>query len=130
MRLPHLVLLGSAAAYGSIGGAFLAAPASMARLVGVELTSITADNDVRAVYGGLAFGLAVFFGIAAGRRDWWRPALWVLLLSAGGMACARVVSWVLIGMPDPIAFGLHAAEIIGVAAAGLALSALASPEDT
>ena len=128
MSLPRWVLLTSAAVYSAIGGAFLAAPAGMARLVGVELTSATADNDVRAVYGGVAIGLAVFLGLAAGRRDWWHPALWVVLLSTGGMAGARVLSWILVGMPESVAFALHAAEVAGVAAAALALSGLPNEE--
>ncbi len=124
MTLARAVLGLSALAYGGVGLAFLIAPAAMGGLVGLSLRDATADNDVRAVYGGLGLGFALFCLLAAARDAWMRPALAATALTLGGMASARVVSWVAVGRPGPLAFLLHAAEVAGCAAAVAALSAL------
>jgi hypothetical protein len=126
MNLAAIVLRLSALAYGGIGAAFLVAPAFMASLVGVSLETVTADNDVRAVYGGLGGGLGLFFALGSARPDWHSPALSVLVLTAGAMAAARVLSWLVVGLPAPIGYLLHAAEILGLGAGALALRRLES----
>ena len=50
--LPRAVLALAAAVFGAAGALFLLHPAVVA-LAGIELTTATARNDVRAVYGGL-----------------------------------------------------------------------------
>ncbi|MEN8183708.1 MAG: DUF4345 domain-containing protein [Myxococcota bacterium] len=127
MSLAGLVLRLSALAYGGIGVAFLAAPAEMAAAVDVSVGSASADNDVRAVYGGLDFGLAIFCLASASRPDWHRPALWVVTLTLGAMSLARVLSWMLAGFPDPIALALHAAETLGCGLAAFSLTRLPRP---
>ena len=52
--------------------AFLASPASFAALVDISLMSTTADNDFRAVYGGVSLGLALFFLASLSRPAWFR----------------------------------------------------------
>ena len=129
MNLVRVFLYLSALVYLGLGLPFLLAPAYMTSLVGVSLGSVTADNDIRAVYGGMAIGLAVFVFWAAGRREFWVPALMMIALSLAAMSLARCVSWIVVGWPDPIGFGLQAAETLGSAiAAGLLyrLSALSS----
>lgn len=120
----RLVLRLSALPCAGVGLAFLAAPAAMGSLVGLELTSVTADNDVRAVYGGVSSGLALFLWVSASRPDWLVPGLAAQLLTFGGLALARVLSWAVAGWPGPIAHLLHAGEIVGIAAAALALRGL------
>lgn len=112
------------AVYAVVGIPFLVAPAEMTSLVGVSLTSITADNDVRAVYGGVATGLSIFLGLATRRAAWLAPALWVIVLTLGGLAFGRFVSLILVGMPEPLALALHAAELAGTAVAILVLQRL------
>jgi len=119
--LARWVLVGSVLAYGFIGVTFFVAPASMARLVDVSLASATADNDVRAVYGGVALGLAGFLAAALRRRAWTEPALWVVALTLACMALARFVSWAVAGPHATLGYVLHAAEFVGSLAALIAL---------
>jgi hypothetical protein len=99
----------------------------MARLVDVSLGSATADNDLRAVYGGVSLGLAAFFGAALRRPAWREPALWVVALTLSCMALARFVSWAVAGPPAPLGYALHAAEFVGSLAALIALRGHARP---
>ena len=114
MRLPGIVLALSALPFAGVGAFFLLAPATAGGIVGLELTDVTADNDVRAVYGGLGLGLAAFLALAARREAWHRPALTAQVLTYGGLALARVLSWAVAGWPGPVAFLLHGGEIVGV----------------
>ncbi len=124
-RLTRFVLLGSALAFGGIGFAFLLAPSAMAAHVDVSLAGATADNDVRAVYGGLQLGVAAFLVISAGRPAWYRPALALQLLTFGGLALARFVSGFIVGVPAPLGLALHAAELGGFALGAVAWRQLA-----
>lgn len=119
--LSRIVLLGSAVVFGLIGVGFVFAPDPLAAAVDIDLTTVTAHNDFRAVYGGVPGGLAVFLVMAARRPGWAVPGLWVVLVTLGGLALSRLLSWGIDGWPTAIAFGLHAAEIFGCALAGLAL---------
>jgi hypothetical protein len=93
----------------------------MASLVDVVVASATADNDVRAVYGGVASGLALFFWLAASRPEWFRPALAAQIFTMGGLAGARFISWAVAGPPEPIGYALHLGEFVGFAAGIVAL---------
>ena len=119
MKFARLVLLLSAPAYGGVGLLFLFAPEWAASWVDVDLGSATADNDVRSVYGGLLLALAVFFVVASRRDAWLAPALALLVMTMSGLALARFMSWMIVGLPSGLALGLHAAEVVGVVA-GLA----------
>jgi len=130
MMLARVVLLGAALAYGGLGLAFLFWPTPMAEHVELFLGSATADNDVRAVYGGLSLGLAVFLLLSLRRLEWFRPALWVVALTLAAMASARIVSLVVAGTPHPIAFALHSAEVVGFVLALLALRRLPARHET
>jgi ribosomal protein S18 acetylase RimI-like enzyme len=109
----RLVLWLSAPAYGLVGGLFLLAPAWAGALVGLEIDTPTADNDVRAVYGGLGCALAVFLYWAGSREDWYFAGIAVQMLTMGGLSAARVVSWGVVGWPSGLALVLHAGETIG-----------------
>jgi len=117
------VLVGSVLVFGFIGVTFSVAPAKMASFVDVSLGSATAEGDVRAVYGGVALGLACFVGAALRRRDWTEPALWVVALTLACMALTRFVSWAVAGPPAALGYALHAAEFSGALAALVALRA-------
>jgi len=121
MTYARIVLMGSTAVFAAIGLGFIVVPHTLAPLVGIALTDVTADNDFRAVYGGVPAGLAVFFVLALRRADWELPALYVVLLTLAGLAASRFVSWAVAGWPAPIAFGLHAMEIAGIVMAAIAI---------
>ncbi len=121
MTFSRLVLIGSTGVFAAIGLGFIAIPHTLAAWVGIELTDVTADNDFRAVYGGVPAGLAVFFMLALRRPAWELPALYVVLLTLAGLAASRVLSWWIAGWPAPIAFGLHALEVGGIVLATVAI---------
>ena len=121
MTFAQVVLGVSIFAYGIPGVTFLVAPETMGAFVDVGLGSATADNDVRAVWGGLGTGLAVFLAVSVGRPEWHRPALWMVACTLGWMATARFLSMALVGAPAPLGFALHAGELVGF---GFALAAL------
>lgn len=124
MGLARAVLVFSALAYGGIALGFLVAPAELAAVVSVSLLDATADNDVRAVYGGVALGITLFLVASLRRPAWLEPALAVVALTLGSMAFARFVSMLVIGLPGAIAYLLHGAEILGFALAVVALRRL------
>ncbi len=124
MQLTRWVLWASALAYGGVGLAFLVAPQTMGAAVDLSLESATADNDVRAVYGGTGVGLAVFLVAGAARPGWHRPALFVVIATLASMASARFLSWAIAGAPGPIGYVLHGAEITGLVLGIVALRRL------
>lgn len=110
----RIVLYGSSLAFAGIGALFLYDPAGMATRVGLGLTGAIADNDVRAVYGGLQLGCAAFLALCAARPAWHAPGLAAQLLSFGGLFGARCVSLVAVGSPGPLGLFLHGAEGVGL----------------
>lgn len=119
MDFARLVLRLSALAFAGIGAAFLFAPASMASFVGVSFAGATADNDIRAVYGGLQLGCAGVLWAASRRSESLHLGLLVQILLFSGLALGRFVSWSVVGLPDALGLGLHAAELVAIGA-GLA----------
>jgi hypothetical protein len=111
----RIVLLGSAAAFAAIGGAFVVAPAAMARHVDVSLAGALADNDVRAVYGGLQLGCAAFLCHCAAARDRFATGLAGQLCLFGGLLLARTISLFAAGSPGALGLALHGAEVTGFA---------------
>ncbi len=124
MKFARIVLGLLAFVYGVLALAFLASPVFFAALVDISLTSTTADNDFRAVYGGVSLGLALFFVASLSRPAWFRPALTAAALIFGCMVAARVLSWALAGFPAGIAYGLQLSEAAGFALTLLALQRL------
>lgn len=98
----------------------------MAERVGLGLAGAIADQDVRAVYGGLQIGVAVFLLMYAAQPDWFRPGLVAQILFFGGLALARVVSLLTVGTPGPLGVTLHAAEIVALVLGLIALRRLRS----
>jgi hypothetical protein len=110
--MARFVLVASAIAFAGIGAAFLVCPEAMAEHVGLSLARAIADNDVRAVYGGLQIGIGAFLATCAARPAWFRPGLVAQLFLFGGLALARVVSLFAAGFPGQLGAALHAAEIV------------------
>ena len=128
MGFARLVLLGSALAFAAIGAPFLLAPAAMAGRVDVALSGALADNDVRAVYGGLQLGCAGFLAFCAGSPERVRTGLAAQLWLFGGLVVARGVSLLAAGWPGALGTALHAAEIAGLLLGALALRRLRAAE--
>jgi hypothetical protein len=111
----RLVLALSGLAFAAIGVPFLLAPAATAARVDVSLAGALADNDVRAVYGGLQVGCAAFLLWCAARSERVRLGLAAQLLLFGGLFAGRVASWLAVGLPPPLGLALHAGEALGLA---------------
>jgi hypothetical protein len=120
-RLARLVLVGSALAFAVIAVPFLVAPSAMAPHVGLSLAGALADNDVRAVYGGLQLGCAAFLGFCALAPHSIRTGLIAQLLLFGGLVLGRFASWLVVGLPGPLGLALHGAEVLALALGGVAL---------
>ena len=73
--LARWLLRASALAFAGIGAAFLIAPTTMGHFVDVSVTGVTADNDVRGVYGGLQIACGTLLWSASQRNEWLRPGL-------------------------------------------------------
>jgi GNAT superfamily N-acetyltransferase len=126
MRFARFVLAASALPFFAIGGAFLLAPNALAERVGLALAGVTAESDVRAVYGGLqlACGLLLALASRAGEQTV-RAGLIAQLVLYGGLASARVVSFALTGAPSALGFALHAGEIAALVFGAIAWRKLA-----
>jgi len=88
----RLLLWFSAVVFGAIGLYFLAAPEQAAASIGLTLDNATARTDVRATYGGMVLGVAVFFGWAALAEGRYEAGLWSMALVYGGLALGRVMA--------------------------------------
>jgi hypothetical protein len=114
----------AALAFAGIGSAFLAVPETMGRFIGISLAGTTADNDVRAVYGGLQLACGALLVWASMEPRWLRAGLAAQLLLFSGLALGRFLSLGLVGPPEGLGLTLHAAELLGIALGGLCLRAL------
>lgn len=123
MDLPRLSLRLTALAFAGFGVALLARPALIAAL-GIEFGNPTAVTEIRAFYGGLELGLALFFALASTREAWLRPALFAQAAALGGTALARLIGIVLDGSAGPYLVLFGALEGVGALLAVLALRTL------
>jgi len=98
----RLYLVVWALSFIGFGAAFIAYPADMSRLVSIVLIDATAVTDVRATYGGLEFGVGVFFLACAMRRDFVRIGLFCAACVLVGMGTARFVGLLLDGFWQPL----------------------------
>lgn len=114
-----LVLLGLM--FLGFGVAFLLRPTQMAQMVRIELPEPTARTEIRAFYGGLEIGLAVFLFVCAATGAWVQPGLLAAGLACAGPALGRTVGLVLDGRPQSVIFTILAVEVACAAAAAVAL---------
>lgn len=103
----------SGAVFAGTGLLFLLEPATV-EWVDLPVSTATARNDVRAVFGGLEMGLGAFLLLAAFWPGWLRAGLAAQLAAFGGLVAGRVVSLALDGWPGLLSAGLLAAELVGV----------------
>jgi hypothetical protein len=125
--LPVILLWVTSLLFVAFGIGFVVAPRYFADLVtGSAPTVPSAVIDMRATYGGVALGLGLFFGVAARRATWLRPALVASLLVIACIGGARLVGIVADGEPNSFMLLLLATEVISVALFALAIRQVGS----
>ncbi len=109
----RLVLVIIGLCFVGFGAAFIAYPGDMASIVSLVLINSTARTDVRATYGGLEFGVGVFFLACALRRDFVRVGLFAAACVLVAMATARTVGLMLDGFWQPLELLIAVLEFAG-----------------
>lgn len=83
----------------------------------VQISSVSALNEIRANYGGMHFALGLLFLSGALVRALRVSTLLVVALFTAGLLLGRLVSLVLDGIPNLFVLGLFALEALGCAVA-------------
>jgi ribosomal protein S18 acetylase RimI-like enzyme len=92
----------------------------------VALSSASAEQDVRAVYGGLQLACGLLLALAAGASEAAvRAGLAAQLALYGGLAGARLLGLALTGAPGALGAALHAGELVALGAGTIAWRRLA-----
>ena len=119
---PATLLWVMCAAFAAFGIGFLAAPSELAELFfDAAPTTSSGLIDMRATYGGLSIGAAVFFGLCANRREWLRPGLLGATFVIAGLAAGRVIGILMDGEPNVFMWLFLALEASAIALLGIAL---------
>ncbi len=126
MMLARLVLVINAAAFALFGAAFAVLPNAVAHLVtGSVFPSPSAVTDARAIYGGMALGVASCFWLASrGSRDVQRVGLLGSALTFGFIAASRLVGIAVDGAGNSMMYVLLASEILGTLLSVWAINSL------
>ncbi len=128
MRLSaRIALVFAAVVFGSLVLPGLFAPHYVAGSLALSATGVAGDNELRAVYGGLAGGLALFFALASFRPAWHAPGLVAQVTVFGGMVLARAVSMAAAGDPGPPVYPMIGVESLGTVMALVALRRISAP---
>ncbi len=90
MPVARLFLVVQLLLLAGFGGAYFLWPQEMGAVSGMLLMESSAVTDVRAQYGALPLGLAVFLALALWRPELTRPALVLLLVLYASLALGRI----------------------------------------
>ena len=90
MRLAKISLLASAVGFAGFGLALIIAPHLM-ESAGLSIIDPAGRIEIRAFYGGLELGLAMFF-LIAWKKEWILPGLSVQIETNGFIVIARIVA--------------------------------------
>ena len=90
MPVARLFLVVQLLLLAGFGGAYFLWPQEMGAVSGMLLMESSAVTDVRAQYGALPVGLAVFLALALWRPELTRPALVLLLVLYASLALGRI----------------------------------------
>ena len=93
---PTVVMALCALGFLGFGIWLLADPAAMEK-VGIQATSKVGTAELRAFYGGMEIGLAIFLALCLWRPEWQAAGLWLVLLANGGAGLARLLGIFLSG---------------------------------
>lgn len=113
MTVSRVALALCAVIFAAIGLMFLFFPVQFASAVHIELRHAAGITDLRAVYGGMDCGLALFFFICA-LRGWIQPGLLASALVFGGLAYGRAFGFLVHGGFEGINRVLFACEAAGL----------------
>jgi hypothetical protein len=130
MKLARLSLSVMAATFLSLGLMSLIAPKNLTQLVELSMPTPVAVMEVRALYGGLFFGIGAFFLVFARRDEWFRPGLVAQAGVMGGFVLGRTLGILLDGAPSPFIAALLAGEVVMVVVALAAWRQLTPPAIT
>jgi len=104
------------------GIAYFLRPQEMGAVSGMLLMESAAVTDVRAFYGALQLGLAVFLGLALSRHELTRPALTLLLVLYSSLALGRIAGlWLDGGAQQTFNLWAILFEVVSAGLAGWAL---------
>ncbi len=122
MLFARILLAVQALVAAGFGLAYFIRPQEMANLSGMLLMEAAAATDVRAYYGALRLGLAVFLLLATVRLELTRAALTWLVLLYAALAFGRIAGlWLDGGLQQTFNLYLMLFEVVS---AGLAFMAL------
>ena len=121
--LPKVVLWINALAWLGMGVWLSIDPVESLRGVHVTATAPAGATELRAMYGGLEFGLGLSLALAARKPAWHEPALWVAALTVGGLGSMRALSSVL-AASSPMLWAFVALELTATALNIAAIRAL------
>lgn len=104
------------------GVAYFLWPQEMGAVSGMLLMESSAVTDVRAYYGALPIGLAVFLGLCLWLPELTRPALILLLVLYASLALGRIVGlWLDGGAQQTFNLWAILFEVVSAGLAGWAL---------
>ena len=94
MKLAKLSLIITANGFAGLGITLLIFP-GLLEIVGVMELTGSGTIEIRAFYGGLELGIALFFLLAINRPKWLKPALVLQVCILGGVAIGRMLGLVI-----------------------------------
>ena len=101
LSLERVTLLGSLLIFLGFGTWLFVAPQALEG-IGIQLLEPAARIDVRATYGGMELGLAVFLLLCLLRDAWVRVGLTAAGCVIAGFGCARLAAIALEGQGTPL----------------------------
>lgn len=122
MPVARLFLVVQLLLLAGFGGAYFLWPQEMGAVSGMLLMESSAITDVRAQYGALPVGLAVFLALALWRPELTRPALVLLLVLYASLALGRIAGlWLDGGAQQTFNLWAILFEVVSAGLAGWAL---------
>lgn len=122
MPVASLFLVVQLLLLAGFGGAYFLWPQEMGAVSGMLLMESSAVTDVRAQYGALPLGLAVFLALALWRPELTRPALVLLLVLYASLALGRIAGlWLDGGAQQTFNLWAILFEVVSAGLAGWAL---------
>lgn len=119
-KMNQLFLLVTGVSFVLIGLNTFHDPLAAMAPVELAINTVSAMNELRANYGGLQIGLGLLLLAGVFRAALTRPALLAQALIVGGLACGRLISIALDGLPNNFIQSLVVLESV-IALTSLAL---------
>lgn len=127
--LPKVIVWVLAVVFLFVGVGFVAAPATFTEMAtGVTPDGASSLTEIRAVSGGVALGLGLFYAMCTRRPDWFGVGLVLGALLGAGLAAGRITGFVVDGDVSGTQAAFAIVEVITVVACMLGLRQEASVE--